>query len=54
MNDDQIARAVLVGVFVVLLRPYVAQGWEKVADGWELLVEKAHQWRRRSGPQRRR
>lgn len=47
MTEDQIARAALVGVFAVLLRPYVARGWERVADAWEWLVEKAHRWRGR-------
>lgn len=47
MNDDQIARAALVGVFAVLLAPYVKRGWEKAADAWEWLVEKAEDWRSR-------
>lgn len=50
MTEDQFARAALVGVFAVLLRPYVEQGWEKVADGWEWLVEQAQRWRGRDRP----
>lgn len=44
MNDDQIARAALVGVGVVLLRPYYLR-----AEKWfaELLQKAVDRWRSR-------
>lgn len=34
MSDDQATRAILVGVAIVLLRPWTNQFWEKAADAW--------------------
>jgi hypothetical protein len=46
MNDDQFARALLVGVGAVFARPYFERLLHWLAD----LVEKAKAWReRRSG-----